>query len=231
MKKIFIVAGDSSGDRYAGRLMAEIKSRKPGIQFLGIGGEEMLKAGLKSIVPLEKISVVGFWEVAKRFNFFRNLIEQCKKILLDENIDLFIPVDYPGFNIRLAGYAKKINIPVFYYIAPQLWAWGKNRAEKLAKVTDKLFVVFPFEVDFFKSKGINADFVGHPLLDSPEFNSNFLKYSERKNIIAFLPGSRNQEIKRHFPLLSKTADLLMQKLPDYEIGIGKSALIDNSVYE
>jgi lipid-A-disaccharide synthase len=118
--KVFIFVGEPSGDMHAAALMRDMKNKKNDIQFLGVGGEQMAKEGLNSIIPIEQISVVGFAEVVKRIYLFLKLKKQCQKIMLQEKVDCFIAVDYPGFNIKLATFAKKNNIPVYYYIAPQL---------------------------------------------------------------------------------------------------------------
>lgn len=219
VKKIFISAGEQSGDLHASKLMREIKTLVPEVQFFGIGGELMQKEGLNSIADIKQISVIGFWEVAKKILYFSEIFNQCKKILISENIDIFIPVDYPGFNLRLAQFSKNNNIKVIYYIAPQLWAWGKNRAEKLKNSLDRLLVVFPFEVDYFKSFGIDVSFVGHPLLDNPEFKSEIVKAENRQKMIAFLPGSRIQELKRHIPLINQISYKIIEKVPDIKFGI------------
>lgn len=230
MKKIFILAGDPSGDSHAANLMKELKILNPDIEYIGIGGEAMIGAGLKSLVSLSEISVVGFWEVGRRFLFFQKLLKKCQQLLLEENISCFIPVDYPGFNIRLAGFAKKNGIPVIYYIAPQLWAWGINRAKKLADCVNKLLVVFPFEVEFFKKFGINTEFIGHPLLDNPMFADQMIDFDKRDNTIAFLPGSRKQEVIKHLPLFEKIGNIISSKMPDYKLCIAKSNAIDESFF-
>ncbi|TAL68018.1 MAG: lipid-A-disaccharide synthase [Bacteroidetes bacterium] len=231
MKKIFISAGDPSGDAHGARLMAEMKSLVPNIEFIGIGGNAMCNEGLKPIVSLQQVSVVGFWEVAKKYFFFKKLLKRCFNILKDEKIDAFIPIDYPGFNIRLASHAKQISIPVIYYIAPQLWAWGENRAKKLAEVTDILLSVFPFETDFFRKFGIRTDFVGHPLLDNTDFSVIPNNTDRNRNLIAFLPGSRKQEIQRHLPLLNSIANILRRTKPELEFGLSLSSTIDKKEYE
>ena len=224
-KRIFISVGDPSGDIYAARLMKQLLQQNPNIEFIGIGGKEMEKLNFKSFVPMEKISVVGFWEVAKRYNFFKNLLNKCKNELKSNKVDLFLPMDYPGFNIRLSYFAKILNIPVVYFIAPQLWAWGKSRTQKLKDSIDKLLVVFPFEEKFFQKDGIDATFVGHPLLDDPRFSE--INYNRNNNIIALLPGSRLQEVKKHLSLFIKLI-LELNKMGDFKFAIAKSSNIDIS---
>lgn len=231
MKTFFISAGDPSGDIHAAKLIKAIKEIEPDSRFIGIGGKECEAQGLVSIVPIEQISVVGFWEVAKRYRMFRRLLDKCRDILLSENVSAFIPVDYPGFNLPLAKYAKGNNIPVLYYIAPQLWAWGKHRAQKLSSRVDKLLVVFPFETDFFAKYDIDVEFVGHPLLDSEDFIGKPNTLSDREKVIALFPGSRVQEIHRHLPLYSKIADLIEKALPDYEIVMASAKNLNPDLYK
>jgi len=230
MKKIFISVGDPSADRHAANLMKEIKFLLPDVKFIGIGGESMIKEGLDSIANLKDISVVGFWEVAKKYIFFNNLFQQSFELLQKEKVDLFLPVDYPGFNIRLAKKAKNLNIKVIYYIAPQLWAWGKNRAIHLKNNIDLLLVVFPFEVEYFKNFGINSIFVGHPLLDYEEFNLQIKNYYDREELIAFLPGSRSQEVNRHKKFIKGLAKELEHNLPNYKLVVSQSKHLDDELF-
>lgn len=230
-KTIMIVAGDPSGDLHASRLMRSIKEKMTNVRFVGIGGERMQEEGLDSIVPIKEISVVGFWEVAKRYGYFRSLLKKCVELLSSESVDMFIPVDYPGFNIRLAQRAKELKIPVFWYIAPQLWAWGKNRAATLAKCIDTLMVVFPFEQDFFSKYGIKTVFVGHPLIDDPVFSDVPTKESVHKELrLALLPGSRRQEVKRNLPIMLDAVEIV-NRTKECKVILAKSRELDYSLYE
>jgi lipid-A-disaccharide synthase len=225
LKKYLIVAGDPSADKYSANLMREIKLISPDTQFIGIGGPEMIVQGLLPLAKMSEVAVVGFWEVAKKYNFFKKLLNKCADILKIEHIDAFIPIDYPGFNIRLAKFARKLNIPVYYYIAPQLWAWGKNRAKNFSNLTDKLFVVFPFEVEYFAKNNISATFVGHPLLDNPIFAEDFKSFSQRNNKVAFFPGSRIQEVNKHLKLFSEILKISESKSYNFNFVIAKSSNI------
>lgn len=227
MTKIFISVGDPSADKHAARLMRKIKDRDPNVEFVGLGGDDMFKEGLQSIVPISDIAVVGFWEVAKKYSFFKDLINRCSEILLSGQIDLFLPIDYPGFNLRLAKKAKEIGIPVVYYIAPQLWAWGSNRTEKLKGNVDKLLVVLPFEENYFNASGIDSEFVGHPLLEDDSFNQEVEK---DQRLIAFLPGSRLQEIKKHEELFVETMRQLVSKR-DLKFGIARPSHLNQDFYK
>ncbi|MDT3739074.1 MAG: lipid-A-disaccharide synthase [Candidatus Kapabacteria bacterium] len=230
MNKYLIVSGDPSGDIHAANLMHEIRQIQPDVEFIGIGGSRMISEGLVTIAKMSDVSVVGFWEVAKKYSFFKKLLNECIDILKNEKITAFIPVDYPGFNIRLAENSKKLGIPVYYYIAPQLWAWGKNRAKNLAKVTDKLLVVFPFEVEYFSKFGIDTTFVGHPLPDNHEYNREFKSFNQRNGKIAFFPGSRLQEVHKHLKLFKGLLDYNTEAGYGYEFVVAKSGNIPDSVF-
>lgn len=230
MKRIFIVAGDPSGDIHASKLMFALKSKLQDIEFIGIGGKEMTSAGLNSIAPIEQMSVVGFWEVVKKYKFFKNILNECIAFIQKEKIDAFIPIDYPGFNLRLSKKAKENNIPVIYYIAPQLWAWGKNRAKKIVGNTDLLLTVFPFEKEYFSQFDINTKYVGHPLLDNPLFEKDTPKYDERENLIALLPGSREQEITQHLPVMEEIVNLLIKDIPDFKVGVAVSNKASKEIF-
>lgn len=230
MKRFFIIAGEVSGDTHAARLMAALKQRYPGCTFDGIGGEHMREQGLDSIVDLREINVVGFWEVARRYSFFKKLLERCTTLVCSGRYDAFIPVDYPGFNIRLAAAARKSGVPVCFYIAPQLWAWGRNRARKLRDAVDLLMVVFPFETAFFEQFGIRTEFVGHPLLDDPEFAHGFAPLETRNNVLALLPGSRTQEVRAHLPVLLEAGEQVCRSLPAMELVIAAPKSVDPALY-
>lgn len=229
-KHFFIVAGEVSGDLHGARLMAELRRALPGCKFSGIGGDNMVREGLQSLVPLGSINVVGFWEVAKRYGFFRSLLSRCRAELSSQGIDAFIAVDYPGFNMRLATFAREFGIPVCWYIAPQLWAWGENRAKSLQNLVDTLLVVFPFEVDFFARFGINAHFVGHPLLDDPEINAPLPAFHERQQTITLLPGSREQELRHNLPLFLSAAGLLFKQHPHLTFSLATAAHLHPALY-
>lgn len=219
--RFFITAGDPSADVYGARLMASIRRRIPTALFEGFGGPAMELEGLHSIARLSDVAVTGFWEVAKHYGFFRNLMGRCRSLMALGRYKAFIPVDYPGFNLRLSHTARENRIPVFWYVAPQLWAWGANRASKLARNVTALLVVFPFEQEFFRNLGVRTHYVGHPLLDEPIFSD----VSVGGAGLVLLPGSRPQEILRHQDVLRKTVALLLRDRPDLDISVCKAPLI------
>jgi lipid-A-disaccharide synthase len=233
----FIVAGEPSGDAHAARLMRAIKRRLPNARFSGIGGEAMEReAGFRSIVPLSEISVVGFWEVAKRYGMFQRLLRKAAAMLASGEFAAFIPVDYPGFNMRLAAFAKRYRVPVLWYIAPQLWAWGENRAEGLKRVVDELMVVFPFEEEFFRSHGIKTHFVGHPLMENKTIAREVLPLQERVESggireIALLPGSREQELSANAGVMLAAAALLHTQIPNLRFTLAAAPQLGTGGYE
>ncbi len=229
--RVFIVAGEASGDRHAARLMRALRELVPECSFAGIGGALMETEGLRSLVPQSHMSVVGFVEVAKRYGFFRRVLKQCADTMREWKADVFVAVDYPGFNSPLAAKARAAGIPVVWYIAPQFWAWGTGRAKKFARAVDRLLVVFPFEVEFFARFGIKAEFVGHPLLDDPDFSSATPSLGDRDDIVALLPGSRTQELQRHLPLFRQVADIIHHTQPALRCVIARSAHVRRELYD
>lgn len=230
---IFILAGEPSGDLHGAKLIRELKALNPEINIYGIGGQEMIKEGLSSITDIKNISIVGFWEVSKKYIFFKKLLKECQLFLLNNHIDVFIPIDYPGFNIPLAKFAKKHNIFVAYYIAPQFWAWAQYRVNKFKKAVDKLFVILPFEEQFFKQYGIDALYVGNPNLKFFKSNADnkVNNFEERQNIISIFPGSRNQEIKRNLEFIKDLVIRLVKQFPNYQIAISVSNNIEIKLVE
>ena len=222
---IFITAGDPSGDAHAARLMAAIRTHVPTVVFEGFGGPEMELQGLRSLAHIRDLAVTGFWEVAKRYRFFRSLLNRCDDAIARTRPVAFIPVDYPGFNIRLAARvrARKTNrVPVFWYIAPQLWAWGERRATKLAAAVDRLFVVFPFEVEFFQRHGIRAEYVGHPLAEEIPVDTQ----GRVPGQVLLMPGSRAQELHHHTGLLADVVDRVRAHRSDVSFVVARARNID-----
>ena len=222
---IFITAGDPSGDAHAARLMAAIRTHIPTVVFEGFGGPEMELQGLRSLAHIRDLAVTGFWEVAKRYRFFRSLLNRCDDAIARTRPVAFIPVDYPGFNMRLAARvrARKTNrVPVFWYIAPQLWAWGERRATKLAAAVDRLFVVFPFEVEFFQRHGIRAEYVGHPLAEEIPVATQ----GRVPGQVLLMPGSRAQELHHHTGLLADVVDRVRAHRSDVSFVVARARNID-----
>ncbi|MBI72299.1 MAG: lipid-A-disaccharide synthase [Candidatus Marinimicrobia bacterium] len=213
--KIFIIAGEASGDLHGSGLMRSIKACNPNIIFSGLGGEKMEKEGLESIVSIDKLAVMGFVEVAKNLSFFLNLEKLIIKNIVSTNPKKIILIDYPGFNLRIAQKIKKIsNIQITYYISPQLWAWKEKRVEIIRNNIDDMIVVFPFEKQWYKKRNIDVKYFGNPIIDNCK-PYNFSGNSSKEIInVAICPGSREQEIYRHMPVISKTIKNFKNEMGD-----------------
>jgi len=213
MKKILLIAGEVSADNHGAALIKEIKKIEQQVSFFGIGGDSLAAEGMEILVHLNKMAFLGIGEIIRHLPY----IQKVRQMLLDraaeERPDCAVLIDYPGFNLRLAATLKKINIPVIYYISPQLWAWGKRRVEKIRKYVDRMIVLFPFEKDFYNDHGIEAFYAGHPIVD---YHVKWLPAEAKKldpenAVLGLLPGSRKQEISRLLPEMVRTAELLFER--------------------
>jgi lipid-A-disaccharide synthase len=214
MPEVFISAGEASGDFLAGALAAEMKKIRPDLKFFGLGGPALRAAGTETLFDIRELGVVGFWEVARKIGFFRKVFSRVTEELQRRKPALVLLVDYPGLNLRIAAVAKSSGLKVGYFISPQFWAWKEKRVETVRRSVDKMAVIFPFEVDFYRKHGIKAEFYGHPFLDlvkpersKPEFfRQNGL--DPKLPLISLFPGSRRQQLDKHLPLIFQTLALL-----------------------
>jgi len=198
--KYYIIAGEASGDLHASNLLKEIRKKDPAAEFRGFGGDLMKEQGTHLVRHYRDLAFMGFVEVLANLRTILRNIEACKEDISVWKPDALILVDYPGFNLRIAPFAKEKGIPVFYYISPQIWAWKQSRVHKIAAGTNKIFCILPFEKDFYKGFGYDVEFVGHPLLDALDQPAKELSLeSDGRKIIALLPGSRKQEIRTMLP--------------------------------
>ncbi len=200
----YIIAGEASGDLHASNLMKELKLLDTTAHFRCWGGDLMQAQGADLVKHYRELAFMGFTEVLMNLRTILKNIDTCKKDIIEHKPDVLILVDYPGFNMRIAEFAKANGIKVFYYISPQIWAWKQSRVHKIKRVVNKMFVILPFEKEFYKRFDFDVDFVGHPLLDAVASYSNqsaTLSVSSHKPIIALLPGSRKQEIATMLPLM------------------------------
>jgi lipid-A-disaccharide synthase len=217
-KKIFISAGETSGDMHGANLMREIHKKDPSIKFYGLGRNKMAEASLQCIHDMSSHSVMWL-QALKKIPGLWKIFKDCYRFFDEERPELVILIDYVGFNLYLAKAARKRNIPVMYYISPQLWAHGSWRIKKIKKFVDRMVVIYPFEETFYTNGGVSAKYVGHPLFDElntreiDEVLVGKLKDGEDKTIVSLLPGSRKQEIRRLLPLLLKTANIIHEKIP------------------
>lgn len=206
--KYYIIAGEASGDLHASNLMKAIKEQDANAEFRFWGGDLMKSQGGTLVKHYKELAFMGFVEVLFNLRTILSNIKLAKKEIENYRPDVLILVDYPGFNLRIAPYAKALGIKVVYYISPQLWAWKEGRVDTVKKAVDEMLVILPFEKDFYKKHSVNAHFVGHPLLDAvsdlPTVNPEEFKQKhglDHREIIALLPGSRQQEVKKMLDLM------------------------------
>jgi len=207
VKKLFIVAGDPSGDLHGANLVNALKEQSSQIEIYGLGGERMERAGVKLLDNLTELAIVGFSEAINNIRAIHQIYKRTAEFLRKEKPDKIVLIDYPGFNLRVAGLAKKLKIPLIYYIGPQIWAWRRGRIKDIAELVNKMLVIFPFEEETYRKAGVDVSFVGHPLLDTIQPTKSkeevCQKYGLDPNfpIIGLMPGSRKQEIERLLPVM------------------------------
>jgi len=204
--KIYIITGEPSGDLHAANLVCELKKCNTDLKLRAWGGERLLAEGVELAKHIKDTAFMGLLDVLKNLGAIKQNLKYCKQDILKYKPDAIVLVDYPGFNLKIAKFAKQHGIKVFFYISPKVWAWNKSRVSKIKKYVDKLLVIFPFEVDFYQKNGMDVTYVGNPLLD--EIAKGNFKFTCRadKPIIALLPGSRKQEIEGILPEMLKVVD-------------------------
>lgn len=215
--KILISAGEASGDRYAADLVRSLREALPHARFFGCGGPRLRETGVDAVVRTEELAVVGLFEVIRHVPRIHGLYRRLDSFAKGERPDLAILTDAPDFHLRLASRLRRMGVPVVYYVAPQVWAWRKWRVRTIRRLVDQLLVIFPFEEEYFRSRGVATQFVGHPLSDlahtklSADEYRRQLGFDAAKPTVALLPGSRKGEALRHFPALQDaTARLLAE---------------------
>ncbi len=234
-KNILIICGEASGDLHAGNLAKEILKINPQIRISGVGGPGLREAGARIFYDINGLAVIGLFDVLKKLPQFFSLKKLILEKIRQEKPDAVIMVDFSGFNLRLAKAINK-NIPIIYYISPQIWASRTGRVKTIKKYISKIIVLFKFEKEFYKKHGLDAELVGHPLLDitQPTMTKkelfNNLKFSENKTTIALLPGSRKQEVKKNLPIMLKAGILISKEIPQAQFVIAKSPLVDWDTY-
>ena len=217
--QILVVAGEASGDDHAARLVAAIREFCPPAEFLGVGGEAMAAEGVRILTPAAALAVVGLMEVVGHLPAIWQALRGLGRVLKTSPPDLAILVDFPDFNFWVARLAKYYRVPVLYYISPQVWAWRTYRVRTLARLTDRLVVIFPFEADFYRAQGVAVSYVGHPFRETLPPLTDRRTFLQGHNLdpealtIALLPGSRAGEIERHLPIILKAAQLIRQAIP------------------
>lgn len=233
--KYYVIAGEASGDLHGSNLIKELKKRDNDAQLRGWGGDLMAEQGTDVVKHYRDLAFMGFIEVVLNLKTILNNMKFCKQDILAYQPDVLILIDYPGFNLRIAEWAHQQGIKVYYYISPQAWAWKENRVKKIKQFVDQMYVILPFEKDFYAKHNYQVDFVGHPLLDAidnfkeiaPDFETFCQKHElGAEPIIALLPGSRKQEISTMLPIMLKAAPLY----PNYQFVIAGAPSQGAEVY-
>ncbi len=213
--RLAIVAGEHSGDTHGGHLAAAFNKLVPGSKWFGAGGPTLTSVGMDVVVPMEKLAVVGIGEVLSSLPGLWLEMNRLKRTLRERRPDALLLVDFPDFNFRLAKYARALGIPVVYYITPQVWAWRRGRTRFLRRYVNRALVIFPFEESFLQAHGVDARFVGHPLIDTAHTDSSLESFLFRHSIgpeikrVSLLPGSRASEVKRNLPPMMEAASRLL----------------------
>jgi lipid-A-disaccharide synthase len=232
-KCVMMIAGEDSGDLHGANLIHELKKQVPSVFLCGIGGEKMNKAGLRVLFHSSELSVIGITEVVSKLPTILKALGIAKKIVTNLKPDLLILIDFADFNLRVAKAAKKVGVPVLYYIPPKVWAWRSGRVKKIRERTDQLAVILPFEADFFQQHGLPATFIGNPLLDNLDAEPENLREVEGKQetIIGLLPGSRKSEIRKMLPILLDTAKMIRVRIPDARFLVSLAPSADPVFFE
>ena len=219
MHSILIVAGEDSGEKYGASLVRQYKKINPDFSFFGIGGKHMSAEGVEIIFPVEKLAVVGAIEILSHLPRLKMMFEKLKKEIANRKPVASVLIDSPDFNLRLAKNIKKLSIPVLYYISPTVWAWRRERLKIISRTVDKMLLIFPFEEKIYRSRGIPAVYIGHPLKERIKVTlskENFIKkhgLNSQKKLITLLPGSRKSELKYHLPVLNQAVQRLSKEIP------------------
>lgn len=236
--KYYLIAGEASGDLHGSNLIKSLIKVDPDAEFRYYGGDKMLAEGGSLVKNYKDTAIMGFLRVALNARKIINNLQDCKRDIEAYAPDMLILIDYPGFNLEIAKYAKTVlNLTVVYYIPPKIWAWKEGRVETIKKYVDKVYCIFPFEVDFYKKHGFeNVEYVGNPSVQSVS-QANKVKRDDffivneldpSKKIVAVLPGSRKQEIEKTIPIINKLDKSLF---PDYQFVIAATSAVDHKLYD
>ena len=225
-------AGEASGDNYGAQLITALRQLAPGAEFFGMGGESMRAAGFDVLIHANEVAVVGLVEVITHLPAIRRRFKAVVAEAARRRPDAAILIDFPDFNLRLAGELHALGIPVFYFVSPQIWAWRTGRVEQIRKYVRKMIVIFPFEQEFYRSHGVDVAYVGHPLAFLPlpqvsreEFAAGY-KLNPGKQWLALLPGSRRREVHLNLPPLLEAIELLQKEGNDFEYLLPVASTLD-----
>ena len=237
--RIMIVAGEASGDLHGASLARAILQMVPTVDLVGVGGDNMQRAGVELIHHINRLAVMGITEVLGHLGEVRATLDSLTTVARERDVDAVVLIDYPDFNLTLARRLRKHipDVPIIYYISPQVWAWRRGRVNKIAQLVDRMLVILPFEKELYESVGLEVDFVGHPLLDVIRLDNDRTTYSERHSLsfkdtwIGLLPGSRRAEVKRLLPPMLKAASSLLPHVEQPCFLIPVSPALDITIYE
>lgn len=237
-KKLFVLAGEVSGDMHAAEVINVLRARCPELSVFGTGGQKMRTLGVDLLYDVDNLSVMGIVEVFRQGFFFRKVIRDLKKAVDHQKPDAALLVDYPGMNLVMARYLHRLGIPVIYYISPKVWAWKEGRVRKIRECVDRMLVIFDFEVEFYRKHDVSVEFVGNPVVEEIEklempSRKDFLvnyRIEEGRKIIGLLPGSRKQEIRFMFPEMLRAAKILAEKYNTVFL-LGRAPHVEDGLYD
>ena len=230
-KRIMIIAGEASGDLHGAKLAQSIKRRAADTLIFGVGGNAMQREGVRLIVDARTLSVMGITEVIAKLASVYRALATVKKALRTQQPDLLILIDFPDFNFLVAAVAKRLNIPVLYYISPQIWAWRQGRVKKIKQLVDHMAVILPFEAPFYRKHRVPVTFVGHPLLDRIHPGSKFQPPAPlpKAPVVGLLPGSREREVSTLLPAMLEAAKIIQRALPAARFMVSCAESMDNNL--
>lgn len=215
MKRIWIVAGENSGDSRAAEVMRAVHELDPGVEFMGAGGPKMQPHAIAPFdVWTDEAGVLGLWDVLRNYGYFRQKFHAMVAEIRRTQPDAVVLVDYPGFNLRLAKALRRSipNLRIIYYVSPQVWAWNRGRIPKMAQILDLMLCIFPFERELYEASGLPTEFVGHPLIE--QLAAEQTRVPRATNLVGLFPGSREREVRRIFPALAHAARVIHQSRPE-----------------
>lgn len=225
--RILISAGEASGDRLGAGLVRALRARRPDLEVIGMGGEEMRSAGVEIVQPASEVALVGFVEVFTHLGQLRRAMARMKEAVERFRPDVVVPIDFPDFNFKLARHAAGLGHDVVYFVSPQVWAWRRGRVRTMAGFVRRVLVLFPFEEAFYREAGIPVDFVGHPAVEHEVDGSRGrlveLGLDPGREAVALLPGSRRGEVRRHLPILLEAAKRLERRRPGIQFFVPRAA--------
>jgi lipid-A-disaccharide synthase len=225
-KRLYVIAGEASGDLHGGNMVRELLKLDPSMHIRAWGGNRMQAAGAEVVKHYRELAFMGFTQVLVNLRTILRNIKECKEDILRFKPDALVLIDYPGFNLRIAEFAHAHGIRVFYYISPQVWAWKAGRVKAIRRDVDHMFVILPFEKEWYAAHGMNVEFVGHPLLDALPAHASMVRPEGVKPVVALLPGSRLQEITRMLPVMVAAA----RNFPDHTFKVAAAPGLPEDLY-